>query len=65
MASRIRRKPNAHINCAVCFNRGKRTKDDEELTIVKGYAVCADHVQLVSQPGFDIFSLLGGTKKPV
>jgi len=65
MTSRIRRKPGVHINCAVCFNQGKRTKDDEELTIVKGYAVCVDHVRLVAQPNFDIFSLLGGAKKPV
>ena len=41
--------------CCVCFIlTGKRVK---HLTVIKGYAVCADHVELVSAPGFDIFKL--------
>jgi hypothetical protein len=34
-------------------------------TIIKGYAVCDEHVALVSQPHFDIFSLVGGARKSV
>jgi len=41
--------------CCVCFNlTGKRVR---MFTMVKGYAVCEEHVQLVSAPGFDIFRL--------
>jgi hypothetical protein len=44
------------ICCAVCFNLtgGERVP---MVTIVKGYATCAEHVELVSTPGFDIFRL--------
>jgi hypothetical protein len=31
-------------------------------TIVKGYAVCDEHVELVSRPDFDIFHLRGESR---
>jgi hypothetical protein len=43
------------VRCAICLNQGKRVEAD---TIVKGYAACSDHVELVSRPDFDIFTLL-------
>lgn len=43
------------IGCCVCLNRGG--KRVEATTVVKGYAVCANHVDLVSQPEFDIFAI--------
>lgn len=42
------------IHCAVCVNQGKMVA---AITIVKGYASCAQHVELVSKPDFDIFQL--------
>jgi hypothetical protein len=43
--------------CVVCLNqRGKRVP---RVKTVKTYQVCEAHVELVSQPGFDIFSLRG------
>jgi hypothetical protein len=45
--------------CAICFTqRGERVP---HTTIVKGYAVCAGHIDLVSQPEFDIFTLISQT----
>jgi hypothetical protein len=43
------------VHCCICVNQGKQTEYE---TVVNGYAVCADHMELVSQPGFDIMSLL-------
>ena len=43
------------VHCCICLQQGKQV--DYE-TVVHGYAVCAQHVELVSQPGFDIMSLL-------
>lgn len=51
-----------HISCCICLNQGRRT---QMTTIIKGYAVCDEHVALVSQPHFDIFSLVGGARKSV
>lgn len=42
------------VHCAICLQQGK-TKT--AFTVVKGYAVCEPHVQLVSKQGFDIFQL--------
>lgn len=43
------------IACAICLNiKGKRIP---MTTMVRGYAVCADHVNLVANPQFDIFSI--------
>ena len=46
--------PGTHISCCVCLNRGKRVS---AVSVVKGYAVCSEHVDLVAKPGFDIFRL--------
>jgi len=44
-----------YVACCVCLNlQGDRIP---MVTIVKGYAVCEEHIQLVSAPGFDIFRL--------
>jgi hypothetical protein len=43
------------ISCCICLNTGSRVSAS---TIVKGYAVCDAHVELVSEPDFDIFSLI-------
>lgn len=52
----------AGISCAICLNqRGERIQAE---TIVKGYAVCARHINLVAQPTFDIFKL-GPDKRTV
>lgn len=43
------------IACCICLNqRGERVPHS---TVVKGYAVCDQHISLVSQPEFDIFTL--------
>ncbi len=42
------------IHCAICLNRGKMVA---AITVVKSYAVCKQHVELVSKPGFDIWQL--------
>lgn len=47
------------IRCCVCLNQGRRTA---MATIVKGYAVCDEHVELVSRPDFDIFHLRGESR---
>ena len=42
--------------CCICLNqRGVR---EPMSTIIKGYAVCDRHVSLVSQPEFDIFTII-------
>jgi hypothetical protein len=43
------------VHCCICVNQGKQTEYE---TVVHGYAVCAAHIELVSQPGFDIMNLL-------
>jgi hypothetical protein len=47
--------PAPFIACAICLNqRGERVP---HTTIVNGYAVCDQHVSLVSQPEFSIFTI--------
>jgi hypothetical protein len=50
------------IACCICLNqRGERVPYS---TIIKGYAVCDQHISLVSQPEFDIF-MFGTGRRPV
>lgn len=43
------------VGCVVCLQRsGERV---EAVTVVNGYAACADHLDLVSAPGFDVWKL--------
>jgi hypothetical protein len=42
------------IHCCVCLNQNRWTP---ATTIIKGYACCDEHVELVSRPDFDIFHL--------
>ena len=51
---KLRQIESVTVHCAICFNQGKQVP---AFSIVKGYAVCADHVKLVSKPKFDIFDL--------
>jgi hypothetical protein len=44
------------VHCCVCLNIDN-SKQVPAFSVVKGYAVCESHVPLVSQPGFDIFSI--------
>jgi hypothetical protein len=47
--------PPGVISCCLCLNiKGKRVP---ATTIVKGYAVCDDHVMVVAEPHFDLFRL--------
>ena len=46
-----------NVHCVVCINRGN-FKPPEYVSVVNGYATCPDHMNLVSQPGFDVFKLL-------
>jgi hypothetical protein len=49
------------ISCAVCLNlKGLRCQAD---TVVKGYSVCDEHVELVSNPNFNIATLKPQDKK--
>jgi hypothetical protein len=50
------------IHCAICLNRGQ---DVAATTLVKGYAVCQEHMELVSRPNFDIFDLIVKRRHPV
>jgi hypothetical protein len=43
------------IGCCICINQKKRRIS--ATTVVKGYAVCDEHVELVSNPDFNIFAL--------
>jgi hypothetical protein len=45
------------IHCCVCINRGNFRRDPRGITVIKGYAACPDHIELVSHPGFDVFML--------
>jgi hypothetical protein len=55
--------PAPFIGCCICLNqRGQRTP---ATTTIHGYSVCDQHVSLVSQPEFDIFTLLGRSARPV
>ena len=46
------------IGCAVCLNLdGERTP---ATAVVQGYSVCDGHVDLVSNPGFNIYHLRKG-----
>jgi hypothetical protein len=47
--------PPGTIGCCLCLNiKGKRVAAS---TIVKGYAVCDDHIMVVAEPHFDIMRL--------
>jgi hypothetical protein len=49
--------------CCVCFIlTGKRVP---HLTVIRGYAVCADHVELATKPEFNIFNLRPAPKGAV
>lgn len=56
---KLRQIEEVSIHCAICLQQGKKVP---AFTVIKSYAVCEAHVQLVSKPGFDIFNL-GGSKK--
>ena len=43
------------IHCCCCLNLSGNAVPAE--TIVNGYAVCDEHVDLASHPKFDIFAL--------
>jgi hypothetical protein len=51
------------IHCCICLNR--EAGRVQAVTIVKGYAVCEEHVELVSNPGFDIFKIKSQRKGAV
>jgi hypothetical protein len=47
--------PPGVISCCLCLNiKGKRVA---ATTIVKGYAVCDDHIQVAAEPRFDLFRM--------
>jgi hypothetical protein len=47
--------PPGVISCCLCLNiKGKRIP---ATTIVKGYAVCDDHIAVAAEPHFDIMRL--------
>lgn len=49
--------PPGAISCCICLNqRGKRLP---ATTIVSGYAVCDEHVELAGAPGFSIHKIRG------
>jgi hypothetical protein len=49
---KIRQPEKNWVACACCLNFfGERRK---ATTIVNGYAVCDEHITLVSQPGFEL-----------
>lgn len=56
--------PAPFVACCICLNqRGERVP---YVTVIHGYAVCEQHVSLVSQPEFDIFTLFGpNVRRPV
>ena len=62
VGKRIQQHEHVVIGCVVCLNQqGKKVP---AFTVVNSYAVCEAHVQLVSQPMFDIFSLRAGKPSP-
>lgn len=44
--------PGVELRCAICLNQ--REQRVPATTIVRGYAVCDEHVELAGAPGFDI-----------
>lgn len=49
------------IGCCVCLNiKGQRGK---AVAVINGYSACEAHLDVVSNPNFDIALLLGGRKK--
>jgi hypothetical protein len=48
------------IHCCICLNQ-KGTLIAAS-TVVKGYAVCAEHVDLVSRPDFDIHRIKAASR---
>lgn len=53
--------PPGVIHCCVCLNQRKERLP--ATTIVKGYAVCDDHIELVGHTGFSIFKLGPGQQR--
>lgn len=53
------------IHCCVCINRGKFGRDPRGITVVKGYAACPDHIELVSHPAFDVMNAAHETRRSV
>lgn len=52
--------PPGVIHCCVCLNQRKERL--AATTIVSGYAVCDEHIELAGSPKFSIFNL-GSSKK--
>lgn len=51
------------VNCCVCLNlSGDRVA---AVTVIGGYAVCQQHVELASKPGFDLWSLHAGERRKI
>lgn len=51
---RLKQVPGATIHCCVCLNQDRSSA---AVTLIKGFAVCAEHVALVSRREFDITHL--------
>jgi hypothetical protein len=51
----VKTNPATVIHCAICLNTGKDWAP--ATTLISGYAVCAKHIELVSQPEFSIWHL--------
>lgn len=62
----VRKNPapgDGQISCAICLNQSG--DQIAATTIIHGYAVCSKHIDLASQPEFDIFTLHGTRVRPV
>jgi len=51
--------PPGVIHCCICLNQRKDRLP--ATTIVGGYAVCDEHIELAGAPGFSIFKLGPGS----
>lgn len=51
------------ISCAICLTT--HSKHTPAITLIHGYAVCTTHIDLVSQPEFDIITLTGKETRPL
>lgn len=51
---KLRQIEHVTIHCALCLQTGKTVP---AVTVVNSYACCETHIQLVSKPDFNIFSL--------
>ena len=59
MGKQLRQIEQVTIRCCICLNQNK---DVAAFSVINGYACCEAHIELVSRPGFDIFSFYGGGK---